>query len=31
MQAFQDLKEQNDERFNCIDKRWSKVEDALRI
>jgi hypothetical protein len=31
MQALQDLKEQNDQRFDCIDKRWGEVEDALRI
>lgn len=31
MQVFQDLKEQNDQRFSSIDKRWSQVEDALRI
>jgi hypothetical protein len=31
MQALQDLKELNDQRFDCIDKRWEQVEDALRI
>ncbi len=31
MQALQDLKEVNDQRFDSIDKRWGQVEDALRI
>lgn len=31
MQALQDLKEVNDQRFDSIDKRWEQVEDALRI
>lgn len=31
MQALQDLKEKNDQRFDCIDKRWGQVEDALRL
>lgn len=31
MQALQDLKEVNDQRFDSIDRRWGQVEDALRI
>ena len=31
MQAMQDLKEVNDQRFDSIDRRWGQVEDALRI
>lgn len=31
MQALQDLKEINDQRFDSIDRRWGQVEDALRI
>lgn len=31
MQALQDLKELNDQRFDSIDKRWGQVEDALRL
>jgi hypothetical protein len=31
MQALQDLKELNDQRFDSLDKRWGQVEDALRL
>ena len=31
MQALQDLKEINDQRFDSIDKRWEQVEDVLRL
>ena len=31
MQALQDLKEVNNQRFDSIDKRWEQVEDALKI
>ena len=31
MQAFQDQKEVNEERFNEIDKRWARVEEAIRV
>ena len=31
MQALQNLKELNDQRFDSIDRRWEQVEDALRL
>jgi len=31
MQSIYDQKEINEERFNAIDQKWGRVEDAIRI
>ena len=31
MQSIYDQKEVNEDRFNAIDQKWGRVEDAFRI